>query len=124
MQTLKLNYPFKIGGEAITELSYDYANFTTDEFLAAVAEYKPIPDKVINPVNDYAFHLQLGIGVILASNRGKGWTPADFKTLRGSDPWKFAQVGLIFFAVTPDAVQQESSVGLPEPSPSDSMSQS
>ncbi len=108
MQTIKLNYPLLIDGGNIGEISYDYADFKTGDYLAAINRRKGDMATVANPVNDYALHFALGVGIILASNKDKGWTAEDFGRLSGSDLWQVTQIGLLFFAATPDAAPGES----------------
>ena len=62
----------------------------------------------------------IGVQVILASNKGKGWTVEDFDRLRGSDVSKVMLVGLNFFGATPEEQANETSEGRSESTPSDS----
>ncbi len=101
METLKLNYPLPIDGGNVSEITYDYADFKGHDYLKALARRETDVGHAVNPVNDYALHFALGVGVILASNKDKGWTPEDFNRLSGSDLWQVTQVGLVFFGATP-----------------------
>ena len=112
MDKITLNFPFVINDENITEISYDYADFKTEDYLNALARKKGADmTTMLNPANDYALHFALGVGIILASNRGKGWTAEDFGRLVGSDIWQVTQVGLVFFGAKPAAPQENSSDG-------------
>lgn len=119
MEKITLNYPLYIDGEKINELEYDYGKFTTEDYLNALADRKGSPEKVVNPVNDYALHLALGIRVILVSNKNKGWTAEDFSRLLGSDIWQVTAVGLNFFGARPEEQQGGSSEEPSGPTPSD-----
>lgn len=55
----------------------------------------------VTPVNDYGMNYSIGVQVILASNKGKGWTVEDFDRLRGSDVSKVMLVGLNFLEPRP-----------------------
>lgn len=109
MEKITLNYPLYIDGARITELAYDYGKFTTEDYLNALSDRKGSPEKVVNPVNDYALHLALGVRVILVSNKNKGWAAEDFDRLIGSDIWKVTAVGLNFFGSTPEEQQGDNS---------------
>ena len=111
METLKLNFPFVIDDVPIREIPYDFANFKSSDYLAALGRRKGDIGNAVNPVNDYALHYALGVGVILASNKGKGWTPEDFDRLTGSDLWQVTQLGLVFFGAKPEEPQANSSAG-------------
>ncbi len=108
METIKLNYPLAIDGGNVSEISYDYADFKTGDYLAAVARRKADAMTASNPVNDYALHFALGVGILLASNKDKGWTAEDFSRLAGSDLWQVTQIGLLFFGAKPEAAPGES----------------
>ncbi len=109
METLKLNYPLPIDGGNVTEIAYDYADFKGYDYLKALARRETDVGHAVNPINDYALHFTLGVGVILASNKDKGWTPEDFNRLAGSDLWQVTQVGLVFFGATPGEPQGNNS---------------
>lgn len=111
METLTLNFPFVIDDAKITEIKYDYADFSVADYLAALGRRKGEFSAMVNPVNDYGLHFALGVGIILASNKDKGWTAEDFDRLKGSDIWQVTQVGLVFFASKPDEQQANSSDG-------------
>lgn len=112
MQTLKLKNEFKIGGVTITEIAYDVQNFTGDDYLAAADEMDGL--KPLRMAFVIATH------IVLASNRGKGWTPADFRSLRGVDIWNFAAIGNDFFRQAGDEPQPDSSDAPTANTPSDS----
>lgn len=97
MKELTLDYPLIIDGFEVRDISYDFSDFTMDDYLAALNDQKTPPEKVINPANNGSLHLALGIRCILASNKGKGWTAEDFSRLRGNDLWKVTAAGLNFF---------------------------
>lgn len=112
MQTLKLKNEFKIGGVTITEISYDVQNFTGDDYLAATDETdssKPL-----------RFAFMLAAHIVLASNRGKGWTPADFRSLRGVDVVRFASIGNDFFSQAAEEQPADNSDAPTDSTPSDS----
>lgn len=101
MQTIKLQNDFKIGGVPIKEITYDIQDFTGDDYLAATDELEGLkPLRMAFTIATY---------IVLASNRGKGWTPADFRSLRGVDVWTFAAIGNDFFKEAGDAQQPDSS---------------
>ena len=109
MDKITLSYPFFVDDQKITEITYDYSNFQTGDYLTALSRRKGgDPSEFQNPANDYALMFALGVGVILASNRTKGWTAEDFNRLVASDIWKVTQVGMVFFGVKP-AEQTENS---------------
>lgn len=112
MDKITLNFPFVIDDNQITEICYDYKDFGTGDYLDALARKKGGDfTNMQNPANDYALHFALGVGVILASNKGKGWTAEDFNRLVGSDIWQVTQVGMVFFGAKPAAQQENSSGG-------------
>ena len=112
MEKITLSFPFVINDKKITEITYDYTNFQTGDYLDALSRRKGgDPSEFKNPGNDYALMFALGVGVILASNRDKGWTAEDFNRLIASDIWKVTQVGLVFFGVTPEEQPENSSEG-------------
>lgn len=117
METLKLNYPLPIDGGNVSEITYDYADFKGNDYLKALARRETDVGHAVNPVNDYALHFALGVGILLASNKGRGWTPEDFDRLAGSDLWQVTQVGLVFFGATPGEPQESSSDGPSGPMP-------
>lgn len=109
MDKITLNFPFVVNDQKINDISYDYSCFTTGDYLAALSRRKGgNPTEFQNPANDYALMFTLGVGVILASNRDKGWAAEDFDRLIGSDIWQVTQVGLVFFGAKPDAQQENS----------------
>lgn len=111
MEQLKLDYGLLINGENVTEISYDFGDFTNADYLAACSRHKGDVQNVQNPVGDLGLHFALGVGVILASNKGKGWSAEDFGRVRGSDNFKISMVGLSFFGAKPEAQDQETCAG-------------
>ena len=102
MDKITLNFPFVVNDQQIKEITFDYSIFQTGDYLAAMARRKGGDiSEMVNPANDYAMQFALGVGVILASNRDKGWTAEDFNRLVGSDIWQVTQVGLVFFGAKP-----------------------
>lgn len=110
MQTLKLLNPFKIGGESVKQLTYDPINFTGDDYLTATGTADS------GPKLTFALAAQL----IIASNRGKGWTPEDFKSLKGVDVVRFVKVGTDFFEAALAEPAEETTGEPPASSQSDS----
>ncbi len=112
MDKITLNFPLVINDQNVTEISYDYSNFKTQDYLTALSRHKGgDPSEYHHPGNDYILQFVLGVGVILASNRDKGWTAEDFDRLISSDIWKVTQVGMVFFAVKPEEQPESSSAG-------------
>lgn len=120
MNKITLNFPFVINDTPITEISIDFEQFKTGDYLAAISRRKSEADKPVNFFNDYALHFALGVGIILASNKGKGWAPEDFDRLKGSDIWQVTQLGIVFFAVKPGDQLEDSSAGQSGSTPNDS----
>lgn len=108
MEKITLNNPLVIDDEKITEISYSGDAFTVGEYLNVCNRRKGDLTKMVVPTADYALLFELGIGIILASNREKGWTAEDFQRLKGHDIWQVTQVGYVFFTGT-RAEQQPSS---------------
>lgn len=110
MKKITLNFPFIVNDQEVKEITYDYKNFQTGDYLAALSRYKGSdnPAEFKSPFSDYALQFALGVNVILASNREKGWTAEDFSRVTASDLWQITQVGLVFFAVKPDAQPENS----------------
>lgn len=117
MVTLKLKYGLKINGETIKELTCDPENFTGHDYLNAV---KLLPKDA--PAQEVGF--TLGAHAVIASNRGKGWTPDDFKNLRGTDVVKFITFAGDFFTDTDEEPEDENSDDATEHTPSGSTSPS
>lgn len=113
MVTLKLKYGLKINGETIKELTCDPENFTGHDYLNAV---KLLPKDA--SAQEVGF--TLGAHAVIASNRGKGWTPDDFKNLRGTDVVKFISFAGDFFTDADEAQEGESSGDATAPTPSGS----
>lgn len=101
MQTFKLKNQFHIRGELITEIQYDFNEFTGSDYLAisdAVDESKS---------SRLSFYLTSGI--LIASNRDKKWTPEDFLPLKGTDLIRFLRIGKLFTESADDTPQDDSS---------------
>lgn len=116
---ITLNYPFYIGGNQVTEIEYDPSSFTVREYHHALKAIKRDPSQMSNPLNDYEFHFALGVGIILASNKGKGWSYEDFDRLINSDIWQVSAIGLGFFGGKPEEAQETTSEGQSTNTPSD-----
>lgn len=114
MEKITLNYKFVIDDTIVSEINYDYADFKSADYLSALSRRKGDVATAVNPVNDYALHFALGVGIILASNKGKGWAAEDFDRLTGSDLWQVTQIGLVFFGARPEEQQQNNSEGQSE----------
>ena len=119
MEKIELQYPFQINGQDIREIEYDFGEFTANDYFTAMKNRRGYSPEV-TPVNDYGMNYSIGVQVILASNKGKGWTGEDFDRLRGSDVSKVMLVGLNFFGATPEEQANETSEGRSESTPSDS----
>ena len=101
MQTFKLKNPFYIRGELITEIKYDYDNFTGSDYLSVT--------DLIDVKKTIRLAFYLAAGVMIASNREKNWTPDDFVTLKGADCARFFFVGQNFMGLADDMLPQGSS---------------
>lgn len=121
METITLDFPLKIDGVNVTEVSYDFGQFTVEDYQNALKARNAPAETVVNPVNDYALHFAIGTQVILSSNKEKGWTVEDFGRVIGSDIWKISAIGLNFFGAKPASQPCDSSGGQCEPSRSDSI---
>ena len=110
MEKITLSNPLTIDDEQVKEISYDGAAFTVGEYMNVCNRRKGDLTKMVVPTADYALLFDLGVGIILASNRDKGWTAEDFNRLKGHDIWQVTQVGYVFFTGTRDEQQENSSV--------------
>lgn len=121
MSNITLDFNLVINDERVSRIEYDYSRFTGYKYLETLQRRKTDFQTPVNPANDYALHFDLGVGIILASNPDKGWTPDDFKRVSGSDLWKITQIGLIFFGATPEAQAGDNSGEPSASTPNDSM---
>lgn len=120
METITLDYPLHINGGLVKEISYDPADFRTRDFLTACnLRGNTNPGQMSNLLNDYDLHFNIAVAAILASNQNKGWVKEDFDRLAGSDPFKFAIVGMSFFGVKPEEQNRQNSGGLSDSTPED-----
>lgn len=112
MKTLTLKNPILIDGQQIKDIKYDPSKATATEFLnASKRRTAPSGAEFVLPQNDSAYMFELGIEVLLCSNRDKGWTREDFSRIGGPDIMDILTIGVLFFQETPGEQPQNSSEG-------------
>jgi len=103
-ETLKLQKPIMVDGEARSEFSYDVDEITVDLYSEACDKASK-PGKIDVAESDYSLHLYIGLAAIIAVNPGIEFS--DLCRIKGRDLMKVVGIGRNFILLgSADAVEE------------------
>ena len=108
-KTLKLRYPIKIDGAAVSELSYDAEEITNELFLTACAKSSIVGNDMnasLTKELNTALHLQLGKAAVIAVNPAYDW--GDLDRVKSFDLVTLSDIGRSFISGGSEETSTES----------------
>lgn len=97
-KTVKLDFPIKINGKDVAEMTYDASKISVEQFLQASMKSADMSkSQSFNfklKENDYALHMYLGFMAVIAVN--PDISLEDMERVSGADVLKFADIGMLF----------------------------
>lgn len=114
-KTLTLRQPLLINGVERTELQYNPLEITADLFLEACQRAahsdKSNSTNLKFKENDYALHMYLGMGAVIAVNPEISFE--DLERAKGFDMLSFQDIGWLFILRTSGETSKESTYDVP-----------
>lgn len=95
MNTITLKKPLVIDDKEITAFSYDPDLLKTESYDRIVSE-PSAAGQFRMLATDYALHEKIGVAILIDSNPGAHYTPADFARLAPADKVKLTFIGANF----------------------------